>query len=501
MELLSLAEHISQLGTWEIRLEEQKVSWSKELFKIYGFERDDFIPDVEINNSVVAPEFKEKVLKGIADAIQQKSSFSIEYQILQPSGLRKYVLGQGYYIEQANKLVGTVQDITQMKEATLKLKINESLLREAEAVSHSGSWEWMEEADHMLWSDEMYKIHGHLPHSVFVTLTYYRGLIHEEDRDTFFQNCSNAYYNKRSFKLNYRIVTPNGEIRHLQSTGEYKRISLNDNYAYIGNTQDVTLLREAQVQLEEKMLELRRSNQDLEQFAYVASHDLQEPLRKIQAFGTRLRDKFSDQLDEEGRDYLSRMHISAERMRKLIDDLLTFSKTTRAHKDFSDVSLSRVLNRCFAEFDHLIESKGIVINGTFSEHIDGLETQLDQLFLNLVGNALKFTSDERQTVVELKSEIKLGHELNISKANQFQRYFVGEIKDNGIGFDESECEKIFDVFHRLNSRAEFSGTGIGLAICKKIVENHEGFITAAGIKNLGATFTVILPIKQHKVRS
>lgn len=499
VEVLNLAERITHLGSWEIFVESGQVKWSEELYKVYGFKNDDFLPDTHINEQVVAPEYREKVSKELRSAIANKTSFAVEYQIVQPSGARKYVLGQGFYVEGEDKLVGTIQDITELKEAVLKLRINESLLREAEMVSHSGSWEWIDGKEFILWSDEMYNIHGFLPHSVFVNFSFYKGLVHEDDLQLFMENFYKAKKEKISFKINYRIVLPSGEIRHVLTTAEHKRIGLNDNHAYIGNTQDVTQLREAQVQLEEKVVELNRSNQDLEQFAYVASHDLQEPLRKIQAFGDRLKDKYGEQMNAEAQDYISRMRSASERMRALIDDLLAFSKLTRGNKSFSKLKLGDIVRKTLSDLDFTIELKKALVTIDFeADEIEGVESQLMQLFQNLIGNSLKFTNQNEVPGIAISCATKYGYEMNIPEINKNQLYCVVEVKDNGIGFETEDALKIFDIFHRLHSRVDYEGTGIGLAICKRITDNHSGFIFAESKPGEGATFVVILPKKQNK---
>ncbi len=496
--LLTHAEGIAHLGSWEISVGRNIIKWSDELYNIYGFEENNFQPDAAINEKVIAPEYREKVLKELNATIFNKTAFAVEYQIIQPSGKRKYVLNQGIYIEKEAKLVGAIQDVTELKEAVLKLKINESLLREAEMVSHSGSWEWVEEREFMLWSDEMYNIHGYLPHSVYVNLSLYKSLIHEDDRFAFINNLNRLRKSKRAFKMNYRVVRPSGEIRHVLSTAEYKRIGLNDKFAFIGNTQDVTELRQAQVQLEEKVIELNRSNQDLEQFAYVASHDLQEPLRKIQRFSEKLKNKLSGQLDTEVSDYLYRMNNSAERMRALIDDLLAFSKATREKRNFEKVRLDKIVYQAVHQLDFMVELKKANIQVHCDMEIDGIGSQLVQLFQNLIGNSLKFTYPDISPEITINADIKYGHELNIPDFHQNQVYCIIEVRDNGIGFEETEALQIFDVFYRLHTRAEYDGTGIGLAICKKITDNHSGFIYASAAKEKGSVFTVILPRKQMK---
>ncbi|MEJ2884002.1 sensor histidine kinase [Pedobacter sp. GR22-6] len=497
-ELAELVERTSNLGSWEIDLGNQSVRWSEELYRIYGFSSNNFLPDSALNEEIIIPEYREKVAKELAAAVVNRTSFAVEYQVALPSGTRKYILGQGSYVSKDHKIVGTIQDITELKDAVLKLKVNESLLREAEAVSHNGSWELADGKEFMLWSDEMYIIHGFLPHSVFINLRFYRSLVHEDDLAHFLESFSQAGQQKNAFKINYRIIRPSGEIRHVLSIAEYKKIGLDDRYAYIGTTQDVTELREAQVQLEEKVIELNRSNQDLEQFAYVASHDLQEPLRKIQAFGERLMKKSFVGLDEEAVDYIERMRKASERMRKLIDDLLTFSKATREPRHFAKINLANLLQRTLKDLDFYIEQKKATIHLSLELEVEGIESQLSQLFQNLIGNALKFTAAGIDPIISITGKKVNGMTLGLPEVNQNQWYGVIEVSDNGIGFEKQDAERIFDIFHRLHSRSDYEGTGIGLAICKKIVSNHSGFISAFSEQGKGTTFSVILPLKQSK---
>jgi PAS domain S-box-containing protein len=500
-QLHELAEQITHIGTWEFFVDTQALNWSDELYRIYGYDKSKTYPDKALNDRLVAPEYREKVSKAIEAAIQSKSGFAVEYQIIQPLGLRKYILGQGSFVEHQNKLVGAIQDITELKEAVLKLKINETLLREAEKVSHSGSWEWIEGKDYILWSDEMYNIHGLFPHSVAMSLGEYENLVHEDDVKEVFSQLRQAHTSKGSLRINYRIVRPSGEVRHVLSSAEYKRIGINDNFAYIGTTQDVTELREAQVQLEEKISALNRSNQDLEQFAYVASHDLQEPLRKIQAFGGKLRDRHAAQLNEEGLDYLARMNQAAERMRTLINDLLTFSKATRDGKRFTLLNVGELIRKTVQEMDYTIEQKSAVVDIDAEISVPGVQAQLHQLFQNLIGNALKFTVPGTLPHIRISACTAMGAQLQLTEVVPGQSYAVIEIADNGIGFDRDDSERIFDLFHRQHARSAYEGTGIGLAICKKIVSYHNGFIYADSRPGSGAVFTVVLPKKQTKAHT
>lgn len=234
--------------------------------------------------------------------------------------------------------------------------------------------------------------------------------------------------------------------------------------------------------------ELTRSNRELEDFAFVASHDLQEPLRKIMTFGDRLDD---NTLSDKQQDYLKRMRTAANRMSVLISDLLEFSRVNTRGKDFSVVDLNRVLNNCIDDLSVLIEESNTQMNIQALPAILADPTQMQQLFFNLVANAIKFSADEETPSVSLSVE-KVTQPTEIELAD-LDEWYQFTLSDNGIGFDQSYAEKIFSPFQRLHSRSEYKGTGIGLAICRRIVERHNGVIKASGIVSHGATFTVILP--------
>jgi signal transduction histidine kinase len=229
------------------------------------------------------------------------------------------------------------------------------------------------------------------------------------------------------------------------------------------------------------LAELWRSNRDLQDFAFVASHDLQEPLRKILAFGDRLRIKAKPQLGEEGQEYLDRMLNAASRMQRLIDDLLTLSRVSSNARPLTDVNLNRTLDDIRETFEHRTEAANARLTVGLLPTIRADASQMNQLFQNLVGNALKFS--------------KTGRPLEITvSAEPFGENHVISVVDNGIGFDPQFSEKIFTVFQRLHGRGDYEGSGIGLSICRKIVERHGGTIRATSRPDEGATFTISLPV-------
>lgn len=248
---------------------------------------------------------------------------------------------------------------------------------------------------------------------------------------------------------------------------------------------DVTARKRADEALKRQAEKLARSNRELEQFAYVASHDLQEPLRKIQAFGDRLRSKCGAELSEDAQDCLKRMQNAAARMQALIQDLLSLSRVSSQSQPFAPVHLGDVAQQVLSDLEMRLEQLSGHVELDFLPTVMGDRIQLAQLFQNLIGNALKFHKPGQPPVVKVWSEIQPGP-AGICRIM---------IEDNGIGFDEKYLDRVFQIFQRLHGRNEYEGTGIGLAICRKIVDRHGGSITASSAPGKGAKFIVALPLK------
>lgn len=256
---------------------------------------------------------------------------------------------------------------------------------------------------------------------------------------------------------------------------------------------DITPRRRAEERLRDFTSRLEQSNRELQDFASVASHDLQEPLRKIQAFGDRLRTKCSAALDEPGRDYLDRMQNAASRMRSLIDDLLAFSRVSSKAQPFVPVDLNGVAQEVLSDLEVRVQQSGGTVEVDSLPTIDADPLQMRQLLQNLIGNGLKFHRQEEPPAIRIRA--RLVHGSGSGASNGTPRCELS-VADNGIGFDMKYHERLFHVFQRLHGRGEYEGTGMGLAICRRIAERHGGAIVAEGQPGRGATFTVTLPIKQ-----
>jgi len=247
-------------------------------------------------------------------------------------------------------------------------------------------------------------------------------------------------------------------------------------------------------ELQKAMAELERSNTALEQFASIASHDLKEPLRKVKTFGERLRVKYAERLDERGLDYLSRMEDATSRMEILINDLLTLSRVTSKAQPFQSIDLAKICGEVLRDLEVLIEKNRGRIEVGHLPVIDADALQMRQLFQNLIGNALKFHRKETPPTVKIYAETLAG---NAEHKNDFNNEMCRIIiEDNGIGIDETYFERIFKPFHRLHTRAEYEGSGIGLAVCQKIVQRHGGKIEVLSEPERGSKFIILLPVKQ-----
>jgi PAS domain S-box-containing protein len=255
------------------------------------------------------------------------------------------------------------------------------------------------------------------------------------------------------------------------------------------------------LELEQKNAELEQMNKELQSFAYISSHDLQEPLRKIQTFATQIIERESHNLSDIGKDKFKRMQNAAKRMQTLINDLLSYSRTNVQERIFEKTDLSKIIDEVKEDLKEELEQKGGIIKKNKTSAIDVIPFQFRQLLYNLVSNSLKFAKSDTPPVIIIDSEIIKGSTLDNKKANINIDYCHISISDNGIGFDQQYSAKIFEVFQRLHGKLEYAGTGIGLAIVKKIVDNHNGFISARGELDKGAVFDIYIPVNAKILNS
>lgn len=259
---------------------------------------------------------------------------------------------------------------------------------------------------------------------------------------------------------------------------------------------NITATKRAQLELEKTVQELKQSNKSLEEFAYAASHDLQEPLRKIQLFNDRLKETFLPGSDKNHQVMFDRIHASAKRMRMLIENLMTFSSVNQQKSSFEPVNLQDLLQEVMQDFENIVEERSATITIGQMPEVYGDRMQLLRMFQNLLDNSLRYTATDRTPHIIVRAAIVPGSDVNeiMDENHRKKLYYQIQIEDNGIGFDMRYVHKIFQVFQRLHGNAEYKGTGIGLAIVQKVIENHSGFIRAESCPGKGSVFTLLLPV-------
>jgi signal transduction histidine kinase len=283
----------------------------------------------------------------------------------------------------------------------------------------------------------------------------------------------------------------------LEVTGQWLELTISkmDDDHLIHIFTDITSIKETQLQSERYMEELKRSNQNLEEFAYAASHDLKEPMRKIHLFSGRLKDLLRDRLNEAEAGYFNRIMKATDRMNTLIDDLLMYSHVSMGVELFEMVDLNGKVARVMEDLEVQIEETKAVVNVGSLPTVKGHRRQLQQLFQNLIGNAIKYHKPDAVPEVHISSRRASAEDvIPVATAKPLDQYYLIEIRDNGIGFAQEDADRIFNVFTRLHGNAEYKGTGVGLSIVQKVVENHSGYIWAEGKAGEGATFRILLPV-------
>ncbi|HET8736181.1 MAG TPA: ATP-binding protein [Pricia sp.] len=417
---------------------------------------------------------------------------------------REYDLPNGHFVfcNEIAKLHDGVtvvaQDITLRKEAedqlrqtNEELEVQNAILKDSEVVASIGSYTWDIAANTIHYSDNLYRLLGHEPGAFEASYKNFMSFVHPEDLRRLKEGNREIFRQKMRSERTYRINAKGGETKHVQSMDHFIK-KKGDTYM-VGVVRDITSHLKNERELVAKNRELQRSNSELESFNRVASHDLQEPLRKIQMFISRLYEFEKNRLSEKGTDYLERIESSANRMQYLIRNLLSYSRVADESGKQTKVDLNFLLEKVLDDLSQKIEETGAQITASELPVVYGTEFQLGQLFLNLLSNSLKYKKHDRAPEIVVSSEIvpyhKVDPALNLPRSRYLRLTFV----DNGIGFDQNQSHKIFKLFERLHATSAFSGTGLGLAICEKIVENHRGHIAAFGKHNEGARIIIHLP--------
>jgi PAS domain S-box-containing protein len=395
--------------------------------------------------------------------------------------------------EQANK--GMAAQIAERKRAEVVLRESEE--RFQQIAQHLCEVPWVRsprDQRFIYLSPSFDRVWGRPSESVSRDAETWLQTIHDEDRQRMASTLSEKGL-QGGYDEEYRIVRPDGEVRWIRERAFGIRNDRGEVESIVGVSEDVTRDKRAEEKLQELEAKLADSNGDLESFILGASHDLQEPLRKILVFGDRLKALPEEQLEGEARDCLSRMHKSASRMQKIVQDLMTLSHASVQGQSFAPVGLAAVLAEVLVDLEAEIEQLGAQIHVGELPTIEADRGQIEQILRNLIANAFKFRKPGEPPAVLIESTIL---EADRARGAPEGKGTFCEIRvvDEGIGLEEEHWEQIFEPFKRLHGRDEYEGTGLGLTICRRIAERHGGTIRAEGKPGEGSVFIVTLPVEQ-----
>ncbi|MES2574204.1 MAG: PAS domain-containing protein [Bacteroidota bacterium] len=504
------AEILSEFGTWEWNLNTNNITYSDNLYRILGTEPQSFKAGQENFMKFIHPEDTAIVNNIFEKTIKDENLGHTYFRIIRPDGQTRILrsVGKLFIDNLGNKTVlGVTGDLTDEhnKNELLKsnnedlikvnnqLKIFDQSSKQAEILGKYGSWVLSYDTLKFTYSDNKFRLLGSEPQSFDPTIENLLEYVHPEDKHIIERAYKKALSSMSIPTISYRIIRKDGKTRQFKTVGK----SFTDSkgkQSMIGTTQDVTEDFNKSLQLKQRNKELEKHIKELNEFNQVASHDLQEPLRKIQTFISRINDKDKKNMTDAGKEYLSRIEMASNRMRVLINDLLQYSKANRSEKNLVKINLNEALNDCLNELSQSIEDKKAIITHTKLPVINGIYFQMQQLFSNLLSNSLKYSQENIIPKINIDCSEIIARTEAILKDRSLKKYYKISITDNGIGFEQDQAEKIFLLFNRLHGKTEYQGTGVGLAICKKIVENHKGCIFANSEPYKGATFTIYIPV-------
>lgn len=502
------AQEIASFGSFEWDLTGQASSnYTPQVYKIFEIET---IDSLDHFLKYVHPGDREKVQAAINIAFKGEGDYECEYRY-RKNGKEKILWMKGvvnFVDEKPVTMVGTIMDITDRNYILQRLERNEELYKQAQKLTHIGNWTWDVETDVIKYSDELLRIYGMKPNE---EMNYDKAikLVHPDDVEKVNEALNYSLTTHKPHELQFRVIRPDGEERVIRRHAEVLLDEKGKPYKLAGTGQDITKevllnneitkrekqLADLNLSLEHKNIALERSNKELTSFSYVASHDLQEPLRKIKTFSHLILEKEKN-LSQEGKDCFDRIIISAGRMQTLIEDLLSFSRTQIFENAFKPVDLNQVLDEVKALYYETINTGRLIFNIQPLPVIEGIAFQVQQLFENIISNSVKYSKPDQKIEINITCIITSCEHLVVNSSEKSKDYYKISISDNGIGFDQKYAYKIFEIFQRLHGKNEYSGTGIGLSICKKIVENHKGFIKAKSELDKGSTFDIYLPLSK-----
>lgn len=510
IESSDMAEQIGDFGIWQYNIDKDEFNYSDNIYRMLGYEPNSFDAVIENYANHIHPDDVDRMLE-IAKQLKTAEILGPNsYRVIRKDGDIRYFRGISKVVKNLSGervMIGITSDVTeeyynqlQLEHKNIELEEKNKILfianetsKEAEKIGNYGFWKWNVDKNEFEFSDNIFRMFGIDKERFNPLVDSFIPSVHPEDKE-FVMQYLEKFRNKEKNVAPYQhriIKADNSEVKYIRISS--KPIESQDDFYYLMITQDITEEIHNGAEILQKNRELEASNKELQAFNYVASHDLQEPLRKIETFISRLEARDYQNLTETGQQYFERIKVAAGRMRLLIKDLLQFSRTNKSEKVFEMVDLNEILEAAKHEIAESISDKSAIMK---SEHLPTLKVipfQIQQMFINLLGNSIKYSKANVPPEIQIdyrKVSLQQIGQLVLPAKKDFHKF---TFSDNGIGFSEEYSQRIFELFSRLHNKDEIAGTGIGLAICKKIVENHKGYILAKGKPGEGAVFEIYLP--------
>lgn len=501
---LNIVIEASELGTYELNLKTGEIQTSPRFSEIFtGTVQQDFT--IAKTRLQIHPEDMERRNLAHKEARETGKLYFIG-RIIWPDNSIHWIESKGkvFYDENGapEHMIGTLQDITEEKQKQQILYKSEQKFRMLADSMAQHVWTSDNLGNLNYFNKSVYDYSGLTPEEI--QADGWIQIVHPDDRAANIEAWTKAISEGTDFILEHRFRKADGQYRWQLSRAVPQLDQEGNIQMWVGTSTDIQQQRtftdelemrvkERTLQLYENNVELERMNKELQTFAYISSHDLQEPLRKIQTFSDLITKGEANNLSAQGLNYFQRMGKSAQRMQKLIDDLLAYSRTSNPEKTFEKATLDALVQEIREEIAEELLQHTAQIQLEQSQELTIINYQFRQLLFNLISNALKFKKPDTPPLIRISASVFNGHFEGLNP--QFQYHLVS-FEDNGIGFDQKYADKIFELFQRLHTRDHFEGTGIGLSIVKKIVDNHNGIIMAESAVGSGAKFKIYLPIRR-----